>query len=123
LFPGNYYLLVGYKFIPRSGTIALNPSLVFKFDNQLSKQIDFNVIADVNHQYQLGVSYRHALTQLPGQTTGLQFLFSTFFKRFQFNYVAEVSLNNTQASHFGSHELALIYRICYREKPQCPAFE
>lgn len=122
LIPGNYYLMTGYKIFTRSKSTIFTPSVVFKFDNQMSKQIDVNLILDIGNQYRFGISYRQALVGIPGQSTGVQFLFTTFYKSFQFNYVAEVSLNGTQSSHYGSHEIGVIYRICYREKPQCPAF-
>jgi type IX secretion system PorP/SprF family membrane protein len=121
--PGNYYLHAGYTIMTRSKGIAFIPSAVFKFDNQMSKQIDFNLITHFSNRYKAGVSYRYALANIPGQSTAIQFLISTYYKSFQFNYIADLSLNSTQAHHYGSHEFGVIYRMCYREKPQCPAFE
>lgn len=121
-FPGNYFLEGGIHITPRSAIYTLTPVIVFKFNQQFQKQIDFTMISDF-HPWQFGVSYRRNLDLLPGQTTGLQFLLGTAYKRLLLNYVAEVSLNSTQFSHFGSHEFSITYRICYREKPQCPAFE
>lgn len=121
--PGNYYLQAGYTIMTRSKEVAFIPSAVFKFDNRMSKQIDFNLITHFNNRYKAGISYRYALANIPGQSTALHFLIATYYKSFQFNYIAELSLNGTQAHHYGSHEFGVIYRICYREKPQCPAFE
>jgi type IX secretion system PorP/SprF family membrane protein len=121
--PGNFFLFAGYNIRPRTGTFSLNPLLVFKLNQQMQRQIDLNLLATIGPSFQTGVSYRQDIDNLPGNNTGLQFLFRTSVKSLQITYVAEVSLNQTQSSHFGSHELGLIYKICYREKPQCPAFE
>lgn len=120
--PGNYYFLAGYKIIPHTGSVMFNPMMVLKLDSHSHRQIDLNLIADFNHQFQAGISYRRNLDVLPGQSTGMQFLFTTFIKKFQLNYIAEISLNSTQTSHFGSHELGVIYRVCRHEK-LCPAFD
>lgn len=121
--PGNYYLFAGYKYQPKSGSFSLNPLVVFKLNQQMRRQIDLNLLAGFGSAVQTGISYRQNIDNLPGRNTGLQCLFRTSVKSLQITYVAEINLNQTQSSHFGSHELGLIYKICYREKPQCPAFE
>lgn len=121
--PGNFYLFAGCNFQPRNSAVSLNPLVVFKLNQQMRRQVDLNLLATLGPSFQTGISYRQNIDNLPGKNTGLQFLFRTSVKSLQITYLAEVSLNQTQNSHFGSHELGLIYKICYRERPQCPAFE
>ncbi|NJK94912.1 MAG: PorP/SprF family type IX secretion system membrane protein [Bacteroidetes bacterium] len=121
--PGNFYLFAGYYIIPKTVNVKFNPSFVIKMNQKLYRQIDFNLIADFGTQFQAGMSYRQNIDRFPGMNTELQFLAGTRVKIFHVTYVFGLNLNSTGGGHWGSHELGLNYRICYREKPQCPALE
>lgn len=121
--PGNFHFLVGYKFLSAAREFSLNPSILLKMDQQLNRQIDLNTIAGFGSFFQAGISYRQSIDNIPGNNTGMQFLVRALINRIQVTYIAEINLNQTQSSHFGSHELGLIYKICYREKLECPTFE
>ena len=119
--PMTFFIFAGYTF-PVNSTIDIEPSAMFKFDENDNRQLDINlkyeqVLPDnPDFSYWLQMAYRHGLD--PDNSQGLAFspMGGINYKGFHIGYAYTLGLTDIQRHNSGTHEAMLGYSWCKVKK-------
>ena len=119
------YSLFFSKSLPLTHTIEAEPSFMFKINEKLLNEADFNCKLFFNESFWLGLSYRHALDAFPGKSLSLIIYAGVSYNNWCFDYSFAANTGSLQKYHYGTHGLTVSYKICSNEKGAvpCPAYK
>ena len=100
-----HYIIKGAKSFMLSDRAELVPSMVIRYVYNSPVSYDLNLIYDLDHKYQFGLSYRN-------QTAIAALVNFKFFKMISLGYSFDYIINNINYGTYGSHEIILGFNTC-----------
>jgi len=117
----NYFLIAGFLTGNGKDVIRLLPSLVFKTNELLQKQIDFNAKLLMDGKWWLALSYRHNFDKMPGIPVAIIPEVGINKGNFGFAYALNITPGTIQLYNYGTHEFMISYRFC-SDGFRCPVY-
>jgi len=126
-FPVHFFLNLGYVFSPLKDFI-IEPSLVYKFSADNTRQIDLNLKTILkrsdNEQYWLSLSVRRNGDKGNSQFLDFIVLAGLNYGSFLFAYAYDFGLSEIRSSNSGSHQLMFggIIKQAKKHRISCPIY-
>lgn len=116
----HFFSFVSFRKINKVG-FGFEPLVVFKTTGT-THQLDLNSRIHLNTMIFTGVSYRHNLDNLPGESlmAGIQFGFNQ--KKYSIQYSYDFATSRIGSYNFGSHNIGISGKICSKKEPICRAY-
>jgi type IX secretion system PorP/SprF family membrane protein len=115
-----HYIIKGAKSFMLSDRAELVPSVVFRYAYNSPVAYDLNLIYDLDHKYQFGLSYRN-------QNAIAALVNFKLFNMISLGYSFDYTINNINYGTYGSHEIILGFNTCDLgdgdSKVRCAAFD
>jgi len=118
----NYYMgFLSYRFVNDQGA-GIEPSMVVKTTLNTT-QIDINSKFYFNKTLYSGLSYRHNLDVLPGQSLAIQALLGVKYRIYTFAYAFDTTIGKIGRNNLASHNFMIGIRFCKSKGRNCPAYQ
>ena len=115
-----HYIFKGAKSFMLSDRAELVPSVIMRYAYNSPLAFDLNLIYDLDHKYQFGLSYRN-------QTAIAAMINFKIFNMFSIGYSYDYILNNLRYGTSGSHEIIVGFNTCDlgggESNVRCAAFD
>ena len=117
----HYYIIAGYFTGSKKDRYRWLPSMAFKTNEHLDKQLDLNIKMLMDDSWWLGLGYRHNMDKLPGAPVLFVPMIGFNFGNITAMYALDITPSRIQKYNYGTHELMISWRFC-KDTYRCPVY-